>query len=73
MYCMHICHCLVRIGGLVLHPSISPSYPPPKILKLINFFKEPTAEEWSEEEMEEVAVSIHREEISEGTTTIQEY
>lgn len=72
LYCMHICHChieLLRIGLHLLHPLILP----PKILKLIIFFKEPTVEEWSEEEMEEVSISIHREEISEGMATIQEY
>lgn len=54
---------------LLAHPLIHP----PKTLKLSIFFKEPTVEEWAEEEIEEVSISIHREEISEGMTTIQEY
>lgn len=60
-------------SSLSINPFLSPSIHPPKILKQIIFLKEPTVEEWSEEETEEVSISIHREEISEGTTTIQKY
>lgn len=78
---MQICHCHVHIchaknwtsSSLSINPSLSPFIHPPKILKLIIFLKEPTVEEWSEEEREEVSISIHREEISEGMKTIHEH
>jgi len=54
-------------------PSVEPSIHPLEIIKLNIFFKEPIVEEWSEEETEEVSVSIHREEVSEGMITFQEY
>lgn len=60
-------------SSLSINSSLSPSIHPPKILKQIIFLKEPTVEEWSEEEREEVSISVHREEISEGMTTIQEH
>lgn len=76
LYCVYICHChteLVRTGlHFSFHRSFNPSIHPQKILKLKIFFKEPTYEEWAEEEMEEVSISVHKEEISEGTSTIQE-